>query len=72
MGFTMTTAEMIAFLVAHGYRQEGGGKHPKLVKGRNKIPIPSHLGDMRKGTVNNILGRAGFSESDVMEWRNKK
>jgi predicted RNA binding protein YcfA (HicA-like mRNA interferase family) len=55
MGFTMTAAEVIAFLVAHGYHKEGGGKHLKMVKGGHRVPIPKHPGDMPKGTVNSIL-----------------
>jgi predicted RNA binding protein YcfA (HicA-like mRNA interferase family) len=70
MGFTMTAAEVIAFLVAHGYHEEGGGKHLKMVKGGHRVPVPKHPGDMRKGTVNKILSLAGFTQNDVMEWRN--
>jgi predicted RNA binding protein YcfA (HicA-like mRNA interferase family) len=71
MGFTITAAELIAFLMAKGYHKEGGGKHPKMTKGNDRIPVPMHLGDMPKGTVNDILDRAGFTAEDVMKWRGK-
>jgi predicted RNA binding protein YcfA (HicA-like mRNA interferase family) len=72
MGFTITAAEMMAFLAAQGFHKETErARHGvKMVKGSLRLPIPAHSGDMRKGTVNNILGRAGFSENDVIEWRN--
>jgi predicted RNA binding protein YcfA (HicA-like mRNA interferase family) len=74
MGFTITAAELIAFLTAQGFHIETRrGRHGvKAVKGGQRIPIPTHSGDMRKGTVNNILNQAGFDENDVIRWRNGK
>jgi predicted RNA binding protein YcfA (HicA-like mRNA interferase family) len=74
VGFTITAAEMMAFLASKGYHKETGrGKHGvKMAKDGNRIPIPAHPGDMRRKTVSNILSRAGFDENDVMEWRGQR
>ncbi|MDR1915941.1 MAG: type II toxin-antitoxin system HicA family toxin [Synergistaceae bacterium] len=72
MGFTITEAELIAFLASKGFRRECGGKHPKMVKGKLRVPIPAHRGDMCKGTVNDILNQAGYTVSDVLIWRRTK
>ncbi|GHV54101.1 hypothetical protein FACS1894216_13430 [Synergistales bacterium] len=72
MGFTITGAEIISFLKSHGFVEEGGGRHMKAVKDDLRIPIPVHRGDMKKGTANDILKRAGFSAEDIIAWRGKK
>jgi predicted RNA binding protein YcfA (HicA-like mRNA interferase family) len=73
LGFTITAAELIAFLVSKGYHKETGrGRHGvKMVLGSTRIPIPVHRRDIPKGTINDILGRAGFDPDDVIEWRGK-
>ena len=72
MGFTITAAELLAFLRSKGYEiQTGRGKHgTKAVKGKQKIPIPIHGGDVPSGTVVGILGQAGYDKDDFLEWRN--
>ena len=73
MGFTVTAAELIAFLTAQGFHKETGhGRHGgKMVKGRLRIPISDHRRDMPKGTANHVLLQAGFTPDDVIKWRNK-
>jgi uncharacterized protein (UPF0276 family) len=72
MSFTITEAEMIAFLAAHGYSKQGGGRHVKMTNGKTRIPITSHGGDMDKGTANKVLKRAGYTPDDVLKWRGTK
>ena len=71
MGFTVTVTELLAFLRSKGFTiQTGRGKHgTKAVKGNHKIPIPRHGGMLAKGTADGILAEAGYSPSDLMEWR---
>jgi predicted RNA binding protein YcfA (HicA-like mRNA interferase family) len=71
MGFTITAAEIIAFLVSKGYHKETGrGRHGvKMVIGSTRIPIPSHPGDLNSFTAKNILSMAGYTVNDVMDWR---
>ena len=66
MGFTITVAELMAFLRSKGYTiQTGSGRHgTKAVKGNQKIPIPAHSGDMPLGTVVSILGQAGYNKAE--------
>jgi hypothetical protein len=49
MGFVSTVDEIMAFLKSKGYEEETGrGRHSvKMAKGRNKISILAHTGDMR-------------------------
>ena len=73
MGFTITAAEIIAFLASKGYVQETTrARHGvKMVKGNHKISIVSHGSrDIPKGTANSILGQAGYTADDVINWRN--
>jgi predicted RNA binding protein YcfA (HicA-like mRNA interferase family) len=72
MGFTITEMELIAFLASRGFHREGGGKHPKMVKGKLRVPIPAHRRDMSKGTVNDILNQAGYTVNDILMWRGTK
>ena len=72
MGFTVTVAELLAFLRSKGYTvQTGRGRHgTKAVKGNHKIPIPAHGGTLGKGVAHKILSDAGgYTEDDVMKWR---
>jgi predicted RNA binding protein YcfA (HicA-like mRNA interferase family) len=71
MGFTITAAELMAFLASKGYRIETRkGRHgTKAVRDGQRIPVPTHPGDMPIGTAKGILAQAGFSINDVMEWR---
>ena len=71
MGFTITAAELLAFLRSKGYAiQTGRARHgTKAVKGRQKIPMPMHSGTLADGTVRGILAQAGYTTDDVMEWR---
>ena len=71
MGFTITAAELLAFLSSKGYTiQAGYERHgTKAAKGSHKIPIPRHSGTMADGTARGILAQAGFTINDVMEWR---
>ena len=71
MGFTITAAELMAFLRSKGYTiQTGHGRHgTKAVKGSQKIPIPRHGGTVPIGTARNILAIAGYTIDDVVEWR---
>jgi predicted RNA binding protein YcfA (HicA-like mRNA interferase family) len=71
MGFTITAAELIAFLTAQGFHIETGrGRHGvKMVKGSLRLPIPAHMGDMKPGTVKDILRKAGYTGNDIMKWR---
>ena len=71
MGFTITAAELIAFLRSKGYTiQTGMGRHgTKAVKGNYRISIPRHGGTLAKGTAREILAIAGYTINDVMEWR---
>lgn len=73
MGFTITEAELKAFLASKGYTQETGrGRHGvKMVKGENRIPVPAHSRDLSKHTAGKILSQAGFTPDDVMEWRRR-
>jgi predicted RNA binding protein YcfA (HicA-like mRNA interferase family) len=72
MGFTITAAQIMAFLRAKGFHEETGrGRHGvKMVKGGLRIPIPIHHGDMRRATAKKVLEEAGFVEDDVTRWRN--
>lgn len=70
MGFTMTAAEIIRFLKERGFIQKSGGRHQvHLIRGKQKIPIPDHSGDLAAGTLRAILKKAGYTPDDVMEWR---
>jgi predicted RNA binding protein YcfA (HicA-like mRNA interferase family) len=71
MGFTITAAELIAFLASKGFHRETErARHGvKMVKGSLRLPIPAHAGDMPIGTAKNILAQAGYSINDVIEWR---
>jgi len=71
VGFTITAAELIAFLRSKGYtiRTERARHGTKAVKGGHKIPIPIHRGTMADGTVRSILAQAGYTTNDVIEWR---
>ena len=73
MGFTVTVAELLAFLRFKGYTiQTGGGRHgTKVVKGNHKIPIPTHGGVLGKGTARKILSEAGYRPDDYMDWRQR-
>jgi predicted RNA binding protein YcfA (HicA-like mRNA interferase family) len=73
MGFTITAAELIAFLAAQGFRVETGqGRHGvKAVKGSQRIPIPAHQGDLKTNTARKILKMAGYSVNDVLDWRQR-
>jgi predicted RNA binding protein YcfA (HicA-like mRNA interferase family) len=72
MGFTITAAEIMAFLASKGFHKETGrGKHGvKMVSGETRISIPIHRRDVSKGTADNILKQAGYTSEDVMKWRN--
>jgi predicted RNA binding protein YcfA (HicA-like mRNA interferase family) len=74
MGFTTTAAELIAFLTSMGFHKETGrGKHGvKMVLGKQRIPIPAHKRDLKRGTVQDILDKAGYSENDILDWRDGK
>ena len=72
MGFTVTVAELLAFLRSKGYTiQTGRGRHgTKAVKGNHRIPIPIiHGGTLGKGLAASILEEAGYTANDVMKWR---
>ncbi|MDR1510321.1 MAG: type II toxin-antitoxin system HicA family toxin [Synergistaceae bacterium] len=71
MGFTITAAELIAFLTAQGFHIETGrGRHgTKAVKGGLQVSIPMHGGDLKDGTARSILRQAGYKPADVMNWR---
>jgi len=71
VGFTITVAELLAFLRSKGYTvQTGRGRHgTKAVNGNHRIPIPIHGGTLGKGLVSTILDQAGYTANDVMEWR---
>jgi predicted RNA binding protein YcfA (HicA-like mRNA interferase family) len=71
MGFTITVAEITAFLISKGYRIETGkGRHgTKAVRDGHRISIPTHPGDIAKGTAKEILKQAGYTINDVMAWR---
>ena len=72
MGFTMKMREIISYLESLGFMQEEGGKHQiKMVKGNNSIPIPSHTGDMPKGTVAFILKLAGSNTGEAKKWKER-
>jgi hypothetical protein len=73
MGFTITAAELMAFLAAQGFRKETKrARHGvKMVKDRLRVPIPDHRRDMAKGTASHALLQAGFTPDDVIRWRNK-
>ncbi|MDR1515430.1 MAG: type II toxin-antitoxin system HicA family toxin [Synergistaceae bacterium] len=74
MGFTITAAELIAFLASKGFHRETErARHGvKMVKSSLRLPIPAHTGDMKPGTVKDILRKAGYTGSDVMKWRNEQ
>jgi predicted RNA binding protein YcfA (HicA-like mRNA interferase family) len=71
MGFTITAAELIAFLTAQGFHKETrrGCHGVKMVKDRLRVSIPTHPGDIPIGTTKNILAQAGYTINDVIEWR---
>jgi len=71
LGFTVTVAELLAFLRSTGYAiKTGRGRHgTKAIKGKHKIPIPIHGGIFAKGTARKILLDAGYEPEDLMEWR---
>jgi predicted RNA binding protein YcfA (HicA-like mRNA interferase family) len=74
VGFTITAAELMAFLKSKGFHVETKrGRHGvKAVKGAQRIPIPAHTGDLKKGTVDSILEKAGYTSNDVLIWRVKR
>jgi hypothetical protein len=74
MGFTITVAELLAFLRTKGYTvQTGRGRHgTKAVNGNHKIPIPMHGGLLGKGTACKMLSDAGDGLDDFMEWRRQE
>jgi hypothetical protein len=43
-----------------------------MVKGTLRVPIPAHQGDMKPGTVKDILRKTGYTGDDVMNWRDGK
>jgi len=47
-------------LKANGWKLVRQGKHEIWSNGGITIPIPRHKGDIPKGTVENILTRAGI------------
>jgi predicted RNA binding protein YcfA (HicA-like mRNA interferase family) len=71
MGFTITAAEIMAFLASKGFHKETGrGRHGvKMVKGTLRVPIPAHPGDLSDFTAKNILRMAGYTVNDVLDWR---
>ena len=73
MGFVTTAAEIMAFLRSKGFTLETrSGRHgTKLVKGKLRIPLPTHPRDMSSGTAIEILRRAGYSKDDLLEWRGR-
>ena len=73
MGFVTTAAEIIAFLKSKGYHVETGrGRHgTKAVKGKQRIPLPTHPGDLSSITADEILEQARYSKKDLLEWRRR-
>ena len=71
MGFVTTADEIIAFLKSKGYHVETGrGRHGiKMVKGSQRIAIPTHSRDIATGTASGILRQAGYTINDMMGWR---
>ena len=70
MGFTMTLRELIKYLESKGFTQGTGGKHQiKMIKGKIGVAIPSHKGNIPKGTINAILREAGTRTGDAKKWK---
>jgi predicted RNA binding protein YcfA (HicA-like mRNA interferase family) len=71
MGFVTTATELMSFLSSKGYKRvTGRGKHGvKMVKGGRRISVPSHGGVIKTGTAGAILGQAGYTINDVINWR---
>jgi predicted RNA binding protein YcfA (HicA-like mRNA interferase family) len=70
MGFTMTTEELIAYLILNGFHKELGGRHQiMMVRDGLRIPIPAHSGDLKKGTVNEILKKSGSNTKKAKKWK---
>ena len=67
----MTMEEIIKFLESHGFTKESGGRHQMMVKGEWRGPVPSHTGDLPKGTINSILKQAGFRGGDAKKWKER-
>ncbi|GHV34363.1 hypothetical protein FACS1894187_04780 [Synergistales bacterium] len=70
MGFTMTLVEIIRYLESLGFRRAKGGRHQiHMTKGSLNIAIPSHSGEIAKGTLSAILREIGSSTSEAKKWK---
>jgi len=58
----MTKRELLKILSQEGWQYLREGRHEIWGKNGKTIPIPRHAGDIPKGTVNNILKRAGVKK----------
>lgn len=56
----MTKRELEKKLQDAGFTFEHGGNHDLAIRGKQKIPIPRHKGDIPKGTADSILKAAGL------------
>jgi predicted RNA binding protein YcfA (HicA-like mRNA interferase family) len=73
MGFTLTLEELISYLKENGFHEEVGGRHQvMMVRGKLRIPIPSHKRDLAKGTVAGILKAAELSNKAAKKWKEGK
>jgi len=58
----MTKRELLKILKKSGWQFLREGRHEIWGKAGKTIPIPRHAGDIPKGTVENIIKRAGIKE----------
>ena len=58
----MTKRELLKILKKSGWQFLREGRHEIWGKAGKTIPIPRHAGGIPKGTVENILKRAGIKE----------
>lgn len=57
----MTKLELERKFREAGWRLEHGSRHDHLVSPTGqKIPVPRHRGDLKKGTLRSILKQAGL------------
>lgn len=62
----MTSKELVRRLKRAGWRIEPGANHNLAISPTGqKIPVPRHRGDLKNGTVKNILKYAGLMEDGL-------
>jgi predicted RNA binding protein YcfA (HicA-like mRNA interferase family) len=65
----MTAREVEAILERAGFVLVRQGGHRVWEKGHRTVPVPSHPGDVPKGTLRNILRLAGMTVEEFLAFR---